>query len=89
VEISKKEENVTKQSSTLTDEEITQINDGRNLYNAKCATCHDLYSPSSKTKEQWSQIVPDMAKRSQESNNKISYKEEQYILKFLQQGNTR
>ncbi len=76
----------TKTTTSLTDEEITHINDGKNLYNQKCGSCHELYNPSSKTKEQWTKIVPDMAKRSQETYNKISFKEEQYILKYLHQS---
>ncbi len=63
----------------------TQANfdDGKNLYNSKCAACHAAKSPTSKSPEEWKAIVPNMTTLSNKKNKPISSDEEVLITKYL------
>lgn len=43
---------------------LEDLRQGRSLYVAKCAGCHQLYLPTSKKPEAWPAVVADMAPRS-------------------------
>ena len=39
---------------------LAALNQGKEHYQQHCAHCHSLQNPTSKTEEQWRQIVPKM-----------------------------
>ena len=63
----------------------TQANfdDGKNLYDSKCAACHATKTPSSKSPEEWKGIVSKMSTLSNKKNKPISADEELLITKYL------
>lgn len=63
----------------------TQANfdDGKNLYESKCAACHAAKTPSSKSPNEWKAIVSNMTALSNKKNKPISTDEEMLITKFL------
>lgn len=63
----------------------TQANfdEGKNLYDSKCAACHATKSPSSKSSDEWKGIVPKMSALSNKKNKPISAEEELLITKYL------
>jgi cytochrome c5 len=63
----------------------TQANfdDGKNLYNSKCAACHSTITPSSKSPNEWKSIVPSMSALSNKKGKAISTDEELLITKYL------
>lgn len=63
----------------------TQANfdDGKNLYDSKCAACHAAKSPSSLSPSEWKSIVPGMSELSNKKDKPISTDEELLITKYL------
>jgi len=63
----------------------TQANfdDGKNLYESKCAACHAAKTPSSKSPNEWKAIVPNMTALSNKKNKPISTDQEMLITKYL------
>jgi cytochrome c5 len=63
----------------------TQANfdDGKNLYDSKCAACHAAKAPSSKSPNEWKSIVPSMSELSNKKSKPISADEELLITKYL------
>lgn len=49
------------------------------LYRSKCSACHRAYSPSSRDRAAWADIVPKMARRA-----KLSDDERARVLGYLQ-----
>lgn len=58
---------------------VDSLSLGRELYINKCSNCHNLYLPSSYTKEEWKKIIDDMQKRS-----KIDDKQKESIYTYVQ-----
>lgn len=52
---------------------------GRELYINRCSNCHNLYQPSSYTKEEWKKIIDAMQKRA-----KINDKQKESIYTYVQ-----
>jgi len=63
----------------------TQANfdDGKTLYDSKCAACHATKTPSSKSPNEWKSIVPSMSSLSNKKGKAISTDEELLITKYL------
>lgn len=40
------------------------MEEGKRLWQQRCADCHKLYTPESRTVKKWDQILPRMSKRS-------------------------
>lgn len=55
--------------------------EGKTLFEANCAKCHDLYSPSSFTAEKWSSILKWMQPKA-----KISDAEREQIYDYVTSG---
>ena len=60
-----------------------KFDDGKNLYNSKCAACHSIITPSSKSPNEWKSIVPSMSALSNKNGKAISTDEELLITKYL------
>lgn len=62
---------------------LTQLNNGKELYEQKCGTCHGLKNPVSYNEAQWIDIVPNMTKMANKKEEKINSNQEDLILKYL------
>ena len=63
---------------------LTELNQGKSLYEAKCGNCHGLKSPSSRTEAQWKVIVPRMSiKVNKKTSNSLDAESQEKILKYL------
>lgn len=63
---------------------LTQLNEGRDLYEAYCAICHELEKPSSESEGSWRKIVPEMVvKANRKTNNAIDASGEEKILRYV------
>lgn len=63
---------------------LEQLNQGKVLYEANCASCHHLENPSSEPEEEWRSIVPRMVlKANKRSINPITPESEELILRYL------
>ena len=63
---------------------LTDINQGKSLYESKCTACHGAKNPASKTEVKWREIVPKMAAKSlKNGKGEIDLKAQDLILKYL------
>ncbi len=64
---------------------LSDLNQGRTLYEQQCGNCHSFYKPEDKTEEQWEQIVPNMVKEANKKAGKIvlGSKEQDLIYRYL------
>ena len=62
---------------------LTELNEGKTLYQQQCGNCHGLKKPSSRTEAQWNEIVPKMTKKANKNAEVISAKTQELILKYL------
>lgn len=62
---------------------LAELNEGKNLYEAKCSTCHKLVKISHESPEGWKKMVPKMSELSNKKGKAISVKEENLILKYV------
>ncbi len=58
--------------------------DGKNLYESNCQSCHGLKNPLKFTEEQWKELVPSMsAKANKHKDAQLSKEDEDLILKYV------
>ncbi|MDZ4821827.1 MAG: hypothetical protein SH856_00020 [Flavobacteriales bacterium] len=57
---------------------LSEVNEGKMLYETHCDKCHPLKKPESRTEMEWHTIVPEMAGRA-----KIDEVTESKILKYV------
>lgn len=60
-----------------------QLIKGKQLYENHCGDCHELESPSSRTEEEWTSIVPEMTKLINKKTIKLNDTDQQEILKYV------
>jgi hypothetical protein len=65
--------------SSLSEEELSGLAEGRSLYVSKCSGCHPLYPPSEGDAEFWEEHVEDMAGRA-----RIDPGQSDLILRYLE-----
>lgn len=63
---------------------LSQLNDGKLLYEMNCALCHDLMNPASEPENEWRRIVPDMViKANRKNGNTLDAEGEELILRYV------
>jgi len=63
---------------------LSQLNDGKLLYEMNCALCHDLMEPTSEPEDEWRRIVPDMVvKANWKNGNTLDAEGEELILRYV------
>ncbi len=61
---------------------LEDLNNGYHLYLSNCSGCHSLYRPTSKSKEQWEKVLPEMFTRTSLKRNE-QFLVRQYIFSKL------
>jgi hypothetical protein len=82
--ITTSQSDVDRVASKFPDYSLTELNNGKTLFEKHCGICHGLKDPTSRTEAQWTKIVPPMSA-------KVNYKEgkvldanaEKLILRYL------
>lgn len=72
------EQDVTRVSDKFPGYTLSELSQGKTLYEENCKKCHGLKAPEKLSEEKWRKIVPPMAKKAN-----ISTGEEELILKYL------
>ena len=63
---------------------LTELNQGKSLFEANCGNCHGLKSPSSHTEAEWKEIVPRMSiKVNKKTPNSLDAESQEKILRYL------
>lgn len=57
---------------------LSELSEGKTLYEENCKKCHGLKKPNKYTEEQWNKIVPVMAKKA-----KIDAQQEESIRRYV------
>ncbi|MBN8702580.1 MAG: hypothetical protein J0M08_05920 [Bacteroidetes bacterium] len=70
---------------------VAALNEGKNLYEQNCGSCHGLVKPSDYTEEQWIKIVPGMAKKTNKKAGKevVDANGQESILRYVVTVSTR
>jgi mono/diheme cytochrome c family protein len=61
---------------------LTELNEGKALYEQNCGNCHGLKKPSSEPEEEWKEIVPEMVEKAKRKGAKIDARQQELILKY-------
>jgi hypothetical protein len=62
---------------------LSDLQTGMEHYKTNCGNCHGLKRPASRTPEEWKKIVPEMVKKANKKEVKISPETEKSILNYL------
>lgn len=62
---------------------LSELNQGKHLFEQNCKTCHGLKNPTSRSEEKWREIVPVMVKKVNRKETVLSAHDEELILRFL------
>jgi cytochrome c2 len=64
---------------------LTELNQGKTLFEQTCSRCHKLKNPTSRNEGKWNQIVPKMIGKLNKKQGKTEIDENQQaeILKYL------
>ena len=64
---------------------LTELNQGKALFETKCTVCHGLKDPTSKTPEKWKNLVDEMTKKANKKAGKvvITAQEQDLIGKYV------
>jgi cytochrome c5 len=63
---------------------LTDLNEGKQLFEANCNLCHGYKKPASRTEEEWKEIVPRMVKKvNNKEGHSVSADGEQKILRYV------
>jgi mono/diheme cytochrome c family protein len=67
-----------------TDYSLVELNQGKTLYEQHCSNCHGLKNPTSRTEEQWKEIVPRMiVKANKKEQTTLDAKTQESILRYV------
>ena len=63
---------------------LSELNQGKDMFEKKCTVCHGLKNPTKFPEEKWNKIVPSMAKKANNKHpNTIDAQTQDLILKYL------
>jgi cytochrome c5 len=64
---------------------LTELNEGKVLFEQTCNRCHRLKNPISRNEDKWTKIVPSMIKKLNKKENKviIDDKQQESILRYI------
>lgn len=64
---------------------LTDLNQGKMIYEKSCGNCHGLKKAESENESEWTRIVPDMVKKTNKKAGKeeINSDQQQLLLKYL------
>jgi len=64
---------------------LSELNDGKTLFEQTCNRCHRLKNPASRNETKWNKIVPKMINKLNKKEGKtvIDEKQEELILKYI------
>ena len=68
---------------------LAALNEGKSLYQEKCSVCHALKAPADYTDDQWSRLVPGMAKKAMKKDIEVNEDMQQKIMMYLMAINDR
>ena len=77
------ESDVERGKSKYPDYTLTQLSQGKLLYEQNCQSCHNLKKPTSRTEEEWKAIVPNMSKQVNKTSMVLKNTEQELILRYL------
>lgn len=63
---------------------VDDLSRGRELFVLRCAGCHNLPEPASKTPEQWADVVEEMGSRA-----KLDRGDQELVLRYLSAASER
>jgi cytochrome c5 len=64
---------------------LTELNEGKTLFEQTCTRCHRLKNPASKNEAKWTEIVPTMINKLNKKEGKIviNDKQQESILRYV------
>ena len=62
---------------------LSELNHGKALFEQNCGKCHGLKNPSSRSEDEWKQIVPRMSKKVNRKTEILDAKAQEDILRYL------
>jgi cytochrome c5 len=63
---------------------LTDLNQGKTLFETKCTVCHSAKNPASRNEDKWREIVPKMAAKSKDrGKGEIDAQSQELIIKYL------
>ena len=64
---------------------LTELNDGKALFEQTCTRCHRLKNPASRNEDKWKNIVPKMMTKLNKKEGKqvLDDKQQESILKYI------
>jgi cytochrome c5 len=67
------------------DYSLTDLREGKKIYERQCSMCHRLQDPASKSAAKWSKIVPEMSNKANRKAGKevIDANKQELILRYL------
>lgn len=74
---------VARMSATYPNLTVTELNEGKMLFEKNCGNCHGLKSPASKDAEGWNKTVPRMAAKINKKGEVLTTKDQELIIHFL------
>jgi cytochrome c5 len=76
---------VSRVSSKFPGYTLTDLNQGKALFESTCDRCHKLKNPASRDEEQWDKIVPKMIGKlnKKEGKTEIDSTQQESILRYL------
>ncbi len=77
------QEDVNRVASKFPGYTLTELNEGKALYETQCGECHALYRPTNKTEAEWQRIVPVMVKKINSKGMVLNNEKQDKILRYL------
>jgi cytochrome c5 len=72
-------------SGKYPDYSLTELREGKKIYEQHCSMCHKLQEPAAKTAAKWGRIVPEMSAKVNRKSGKevINLKQQELVLRYL------